>query len=176
MRVTRYIPIALIDVDRFPLSAAVLPFLDHLRSFPMAKFPPIHVARLRSGRFKICDGRHRLLAHKLFGDHKIQARYSERFMKTNAEIRFPAFLKEILRDPLNGTTDDGPSITNWIFRPLDLLGQTMRLEEYTRGTKFINTLEGNLGSRDLLDKIHAEFVAEQEAARFKKKYGGNANG
>lgn len=73
MRVTKKIPVAAIKMDRHPLNQSMIGLLDHMRSG--GSVPPIHVARMPSGRYLIKDGRHRVTAHKLLGIKTITAKY-----------------------------------------------------------------------------------------------------
>jgi len=74
MRVTSKLPINCIIVEREPIGPATLALADYLRSG--GSVPPIHVERLGNGQYKICDGRHRVLAYKLLGRNEIEAHYA----------------------------------------------------------------------------------------------------
>jgi len=76
MRTIQKIPIHLIDVDRLPLEPTSLQYANAIRKGNI--FPPIKVAKLKNGRFKILDGRHRFLAHKLNGKQFIIAKFSNK--------------------------------------------------------------------------------------------------
>lgn len=75
MRVIRPVSLNLIDVGRLPLEPRTLGLVTHFQAG--GTVPPIHLVRQPStaGRFKILDGRHRLLATKLIGRRAILARY-----------------------------------------------------------------------------------------------------
>lgn len=75
MRHEREIDVALVDFDKLPLNRSTFELCVFLEGG--GDVPPIHVAQDGYGRFKIRDGRHRLLAHKLTGRTKIMARYGE---------------------------------------------------------------------------------------------------
>jgi len=64
-------PIAAIRMDRWPQGPKTLGYAIALSEG--AQFPPIKV-HLRDGRWRISDGRHRLLAHKLCGKTHILVR------------------------------------------------------------------------------------------------------
>ena len=74
MRVIRELPISAIKMDRWP-SQRVLGLVDYLRSG--GTVPPIHV-QVCGSRYRILDGRHRMMAFKLLGRDKIMARYGIR--------------------------------------------------------------------------------------------------
>ena len=42
------------------------------------EMPAIHVALQKDGGMRICDGRHRLLAHKLLGKKQVRVRFKPR--------------------------------------------------------------------------------------------------
>ena len=65
--------VGLVDVDRRPpIGLRTLGIVDHLRAG--GTVPPIHV-KVEGPRFKILDGRHRLLAHRMLERREILARY-----------------------------------------------------------------------------------------------------
>lgn len=72
MRVQRLFPICSLVVDRSPINPKTLGLVDFLRGG--GKVGPIHI-QLVSGNWKVCDGRHRILAYKLLGRTMIEARY-----------------------------------------------------------------------------------------------------
>ncbi len=72
MRRTEHISIALIDVDRYPMKR-VLGLVRHLEAG--GTVPPVHVERTTHGRFRLLDGRHRIMAHRLLERPLILARY-----------------------------------------------------------------------------------------------------
>lgn len=72
MRVLADIPIAQVVVDRSPM-ARTLGLVRHLEAG--GTVPPIHVKLLANGRYRILDGRHRILAFKLLQRTTITARY-----------------------------------------------------------------------------------------------------
>lgn len=76
MRVLGPVHVSLIDVDRLPIGLRTLALVEHLRSG--GTVPPIHVMRAEHGRFRILDGRHRILAHRLLERRTIVARWGER--------------------------------------------------------------------------------------------------
>ena len=71
MRVLHSISVSLIDVDRWPFRGT-LPLVRHLEAG--GGVPPIHVAFAPHGRYRILDGRHRLLAFKLLERPRISAK------------------------------------------------------------------------------------------------------
>lgn len=73
MRETRSVSISLIDMDSHPLNPSTLALVYHLSSG--LSVPPIRLARVGGGRFKIRDGRHRVTAHKLLGRKVILASF-----------------------------------------------------------------------------------------------------
>jgi ParB-like chromosome segregation protein Spo0J len=74
-RVIRPVATNLIDIDRWPLEPRTLGLVAHFQAG--GTVPPIRLVRQPStpGRFRILDGRHRLLATKLVGRRTITARY-----------------------------------------------------------------------------------------------------
>ena len=76
MRIIEDVPVSLIDYDRLPLNASGLDTANAIADG--VEMPPIHLALKPDGRFYVCDGRHRLLGHKLNGLLKIESRYSTR--------------------------------------------------------------------------------------------------
>lgn len=68
------IPIASIKMDRYPMNPSTLGLVDYLRKGGLV--PPIKVAKSKGGGFVIRDGRHRVLANKLIGNHLIEAKFS----------------------------------------------------------------------------------------------------
>lgn len=85
MRVTKHIPINLIDIDRIPLDKKVIRFTYAIQA--MAVFPAIKVAKKSNGRYAIRDGRHRYIAHKLLGKETILAKFSTNLLKDTKEIQ-----------------------------------------------------------------------------------------
>lgn len=73
MRVVRAIPVTQVVYDRLPLNPTGLATTQALADG--VEMPPIHVEVLPNGRYKVRDGRHRLLAHKLLGKTHILARF-----------------------------------------------------------------------------------------------------
>ena len=71
-REVRQIPVSLIDYDRLPLGPAGFATATALAAG--VEMPPVHVQVLPGGRYRLCDGRHRLLAHKILGRETIAAR------------------------------------------------------------------------------------------------------
>jgi len=74
MRITKDLPIANIKMDRWPICPQTFDLATKLEGG--LKVPPIHVAKLPNGQYKICDGRHRVTAFKLLGRNEIEARFS----------------------------------------------------------------------------------------------------
>jgi ParB-like chromosome segregation protein Spo0J len=68
-------PIAAIAMDRWPHQPKTLEYAKALEAG--AVFPPIKV-HFHAGRWRIGDGRHRLLAHKLCGRTHILVRRAPR--------------------------------------------------------------------------------------------------
>jgi len=77
-RQTCLIDIGLIRMDRYPMNPSTLSLIDYLRNG--GKVPPIKVAKHSKGGYVIRDGRHRILASKLLGITKIQAKFSNKVM------------------------------------------------------------------------------------------------
>ena len=78
VRRSDFIDIALIKMDRYPMNQTTLNLIDYMRGG--GEIPPIKVARLQKGGFVIKDGRHRVLACKMLGITKIEARFSDKPM------------------------------------------------------------------------------------------------
>lgn len=76
MRLNGHIAIDLIDVDRFPIGPRTVSLIDFLRQGNHV--PPIHIQPTVNGRFRILDGRHRLLAYRMLGRQSIRARWGTR--------------------------------------------------------------------------------------------------
>lgn len=76
MRIIKYIDISQIIIDHYPMNPSTLALIEYL--VVGGKIPPIKVTRLQNGRFQIRNGRHRILAYKLLGLKKIQAKFSEK--------------------------------------------------------------------------------------------------
>lgn len=74
MRVTKYIPISQIDMDSYPMNPSTLSLIDYIREGNEVN--AIEVLSLSNGRFRIKDGCHRVLAHKMLGLNRIKANYS----------------------------------------------------------------------------------------------------
>lgn len=74
MRVTKFIDIQLIKVDRHPMNKSTLDLIDYMRGG--GRIPPIKVSTNIHGGYEIKDGRHRVLASKLMGLTMINARFS----------------------------------------------------------------------------------------------------
>lgn len=77
-RHTKFVRIALIKMDRYPLNPSTLDLIKHLENG--GKIPPIKLAKLKDGGYLIRDGRHRITASKLLGREYIEARFSEKPM------------------------------------------------------------------------------------------------
>lgn len=73
-----YVDISLIRMDKYPMNPSTLALVDHLRKG--GKVPAIKIAKHPKGGYVIRDGRHRILAHKLLGRTKIEARFSNKTM------------------------------------------------------------------------------------------------
>jgi hypothetical protein len=78
-RIVKEIPLDQIDIDRIPYGLISLNYANNLNKG--SKFPPIHVARLNNGRYKMLDGRHRYLAHKMCNKKYIKAKFSFTILK-----------------------------------------------------------------------------------------------
>lgn len=76
MRFLQPIQVAQIDVDRLPIGLRTLSLAAHLAGG--GAVPPIHVMPATNGRFRILDGRHRLLAFRLLERRTIVARWGVR--------------------------------------------------------------------------------------------------
>lgn len=74
MRVTKYIPVFQIDMDSYPMNPSTLSLIDYIREGNEVN--AIEVSSLSNGRFRIKDGRHRVLAYKMLGLNRIKANYS----------------------------------------------------------------------------------------------------
>jgi hypothetical protein len=97
-RLTAWIPVGQVEYDRLPLNSSGLQttlWADRKRSVAdeewlgtggqeVLRMPPVHVQRLETGRYRLLDGRHRLLACKLLGVRWILARFSVRFAQTHS--------------------------------------------------------------------------------------------
>jgi len=79
MRITKEIPIGQINVDRFPNHKKTLNYA--IAMMFGAEFPPIRVAKIKNGRYKILDGRHRVLASMLNDKQLIKAKFSTKLFK-----------------------------------------------------------------------------------------------
>lgn len=71
-RTIKEIPVQQIILDHTPLNPQTLALTDYL-SRERGLTPPIHVKALSNGNYKICDGRHRVVAFKLLGRKTIRA-------------------------------------------------------------------------------------------------------
>lgn len=76
MRHQGYIAVSEIEVDRLPVGKRTLSLANHLAAGGLV--PPVHVEPIGNGRFRILDGRHRTLAHRLVERRKILARWGTR--------------------------------------------------------------------------------------------------
>ncbi len=72
-RITRFIDIGQVKMDRWPMNPKTLALIDFLRTHPMVRMRPIKVQHLEGGNFRVRDGRHRLLAYKMLGKTTIEA-------------------------------------------------------------------------------------------------------
>lgn len=72
MRIIKNISIGQIDIDRFPMCLCTLDLAIKMQN---GLIPPIKVLPLQKGRYRILDGRHRILAHKLNGRNVIKAKF-----------------------------------------------------------------------------------------------------
>jgi len=66
-------------MDRYAIEPNTLSLIKHFEKGGMV--PPIKLAKLRCGQYKILDGRHRVTASKLMGKSNILAKYSEKYFK-----------------------------------------------------------------------------------------------
>lgn len=98
LRRINLIEVSQIVMDHYPLNKSMLGLLDHLRAG--GTVPPIKVARLINGRYKICDGRHRVTAFKLMGRKYINCRYSLKyFMDEKVEKKaYDEFVASMVKD------------------------------------------------------------------------------
>lgn len=69
------VPVNQVVLDRAPLDAKVL--LYAIAMLRGDKFPPISVARRKTGAYEIRDGRHRVVAARLNAYGRIRAKCSE---------------------------------------------------------------------------------------------------
>jgi hypothetical protein len=83
-RTIKMIPICQIDIDRLPIGRVSLGYANNVCSG--SHFPPIKVARLNNGRYKILDGRHRYLAHMLNDKKYIKAKFSLKYYEEDKKI------------------------------------------------------------------------------------------
>jgi len=69
VRVTMSVPINNIIVEREPIGPDTLALVDYLRAEDEGprSVPPVHLQPTGNGQYRICDGRHRVLAYKLLG-------------------------------------------------------------------------------------------------------------
>lgn len=74
MRVKALVPLACIDVDRLPINPVVLGLIAFMKAG--GEVPPVKLQKMFNGRYKLKDGRHRFLAHKLLGRVAILSKYS----------------------------------------------------------------------------------------------------
>jgi hypothetical protein len=81
MRVTRLLDLSAIKMDRWPLNQDTLRLINFLQQNPLAHLNPIKVQDMGNGLFKIKDGRHRVLAYKMMGRLKIEAKYGVKTQK-----------------------------------------------------------------------------------------------
>ncbi len=72
MRKTQQIAISEILPCAAPSIGSVSSLVEHLMNG--STVPPIHVQKTKQG-YVVCDGRHRLLAHRILGRQFISARY-----------------------------------------------------------------------------------------------------
>ena len=79
MRITKEIPVASVIMDHSPITPDTNSLIKHLESG--GYIPPIHVAKLEHGMYRICDGWHRMIASKMLGRETIKARFSTKVMK-----------------------------------------------------------------------------------------------
>ena len=81
-RVTQMVNISDIQMDRYPMNPTTLSLIDYMRTD--GEIPPIKLAKKSTGGFLIKDGRHRVLASKLLGLTKINAKFSLQPMISSA--------------------------------------------------------------------------------------------
>ena len=77
MRITKEVNINLIDIDRMPFDLKLLEYANEVLKGVI--FPPIKLQRIKNGRFKIKDGRHRFLAHRINRKQTILEKYSLKY-------------------------------------------------------------------------------------------------
>lgn len=75
MRIRKLIPVGQIIVDRWPYGLRTLALIKHIEKNGTGELPPIHVQPQVDGRYKILDGRHRVLAFRMLQFPYIEARY-----------------------------------------------------------------------------------------------------
>jgi hypothetical protein len=76
MRHEGWIPVGQLVIDRMPLNPATLSCANAI--LEGVEMPPIKVQALPDGRWKVRDGRHRAVAHKLTGKARILAKWGTR--------------------------------------------------------------------------------------------------
>ena len=74
IRTKGLIPISSIAMDRYPLNPSTLSLIEYLKKG--GEVPPIKVAKLKNGNYRILDGRHRVTASKLLGRKLILGKVS----------------------------------------------------------------------------------------------------
>ena len=74
MKIIKKLNLSSISIDRLPLTKRTLDLANHI--VKGGTVPPIHVMR-QVDLYRILDGRHRFLAHKLAGKQQILVKYSE---------------------------------------------------------------------------------------------------
>ena len=75
MRITKTIPTHLIDIDRMPIHTKTLQYAICMQQGDV--FPPVKLAKLSNGRYKLMDGRHRYLATRLNDRRLILGKFSD---------------------------------------------------------------------------------------------------
>lgn len=73
MRVIAKVDIKDIQYDKLPSTESVKDLCRHIRFG--GTIPPVKLTVLDNGKFKLKDGRHRILAHKLLGLNQIKAKF-----------------------------------------------------------------------------------------------------
>lgn len=73
MRHSGWVPLDLVGIDRVPYDPRVLSLCRHLSEG--GTVPPVHIQMVPNGRFRILDGRHRWVAHRLLQRNVIFARW-----------------------------------------------------------------------------------------------------
>jgi len=73
-RIIESVYVGQIKMDRYPLNPATLSLIRYLEA--NGSVPPIKIVKLKSGGYRIKNGRHRITAFKMLGRKKIKAKFS----------------------------------------------------------------------------------------------------